>query len=409
MNVGEISTEPLISIGILHASEIRFVLHQSYSVNGLQVNGTQMVQLKNNRIEWKGNVYDKLEFCPLSETSTFTLCNVEIGIRFHWQRYEDETFEGRLRFILDEGRICAINEIYTERYLLGVVTSEMKATAPIEYVKAQVVIARSWLFTQRHTTHQAYDVCADDHCQRYQGIGRQTNPTVGQAVMQTRGEVLTYENEICDARYSKCCGGITEVFPSCWDDRNIPYLQSELCAVEGIPPNVSSEENARKWISSNPKLCCNLTDAVVLRHIVNDYDQETTDFFRWTVSYSTRELSHIVNAHLSHPIGEIKQLIPLHRGPSGRIRKLRIEGSDGSVEIEKELAIRQVLSTSHLKSSAFYVEKNQSGFVLHGAGWGHGVGLCQIGAAVMALNGHVNYQQILQHYYRGAKIQPCYQ
>lgn len=409
MNVGEICTEPLISIGILHASEICFVLHEAYCINGQNVEGEQTVRLKDNRIEWQEKCYDTLEFSPLSDTATFTLRHVEIGIRFHWQRYEDETFEGRLRFIVDEGQICAVNEVPTERYLLGVATSEMKATAPIEYVKAQVVIARSWLFTQRRTTHQAYDVCADDHCQRYQGLGRQTNPTALQAVAKTRGEVLTYHDEICDARYSKCCGGISELFSTCWEDRDVPYLQSELCAKEGSASDVSSEQEARKWIDSSPKVCCNLTDTAILRHIVNDYDQETTDFFRWTVAYTAEELSHIVNAHLAQPIGEVQQLIPLHRGPSGRISCLRIVGSEGSIEIGKELAIRKVLSTSHLKSSAFYVEKTESGFVLHGAGWGHGVGLCQIGAAMMAQDENVDYRQILQHYYRGAKIQSCYQ
>jgi len=409
MNVGEIKSEPLISIGILHASEIHFVLHESYSVNGCQAYGEQTVRLSGNRIEWQARCYDSLEFCPLSDTATFTLRGVEIGIRFHWQRYEDETFEGRLHFIVDAGQLCAVNEVATERYLLGVVTSEMKASAPLEYVKAQVVIARSWLFTQRHTTHQAYDVCADDHCQRYQGIGRQTSPNVREAVMQTRGEVLTYENEICDARYSKCCGGITEIFSTCWEDRDVPYLRSELCAKEGTPPDVSSEQAARKWIDSNPDLCCSLTNTAILHRIVNDYDQETTDFFRWTVTYTKSELSRIVNDHLSQPIGEVQQLIPLHRGSSGRISKLRIEGNSGSVEIEKELAIRKVLSTTHLKSSAFYVEKTARGFVLHGAGWGHGVGLCQIGAAMMALKERVSYREILQHYYQGTEIQPCYQ
>lgn len=409
MNVSEITAEPLISIGILHASQIHFVLHQPYSVNGQTAEGEQTVRLKDNRIEWQGETFDSLEFFPSSLAATFTLRSVEIGIRFHWQRYEDETFEGRLRFIIDEGQICAVNELPTERYLLGVATSEMKATAPLAYVKAQVVIARSWLFTQRRTTHQAYDVCADDHCQRYQGLGRQTNPTARQAVTETRGQVLTYHDEICDARYSKCCGGISEIFSTCWEDRHIPYLQSELCAKQGTPPDVSAETDAQRWIDASPHVCCNLTDTAILRHIVNDYDQETTDFFRWTVTYTTSELSRIVNAHLAHPIGEVQQLIPLHRGPSGRISLLRIVGSDGSVEIGKELAIRKVLSITHLKSSAFYVEKNESGFILHGAGWGHGVGLCQIGAAVMAQDPTVDYRHILQHYYRGSQIQSCYE
>lgn len=403
------NTEPLVSVGILHAPSIRFALHGTFLVEGGEATGEQEVKMEDGRLRWEGRVFDTLTFSPREETCTFTLHQVEIGIKFHWQRREDETFEGTLRFIVDEQQVCAVNVIKAERYLIGVGASEMKASAPPEYVKAQVVIARSWLLAQRHPVHAAFDVCADDHCQRYQGIGRQTNSTALDAVRATRGEVLTYGGRICDARYSKCCGGISEVFSTCWEDVDVPYLQSELCAPHGEAKNCSEETAAQSWIASSPSVCCNVRDQRILRLILNDYDQETTDFFRWTVKYSVAELSRIVNARLPRPVGEVRHLVPLRRGPSGRISLLRIIGSEGSADVGKELAIRQLLSASHLKSSAFFVERTSEGFVLHGAGWGHGVGLCQIGAAAMALQGHADYKEILLHYYRGATIQQYYQ
>lgn len=403
------NVEPLVSVGILHAPSIRFTLHGTFLVEGGAACGEQEVKMEGGRLRWNGRTFDTLTFSPREETCTFTLHKVEIGIKFHWQRREDETFEGSLRFIVDERQACAVNLIKAERYLNGVAASEMKASAPPEYVKAQVVIARSWLLAQDHSAHVAFDVCADDHCQRYQGVGRQTNATALDAVRATHGEVLTYAGSICDARYSKCCGGVSEVFSTCWEDRDVPYLQSERCALRGEAVDCAEETVAQAWIASSPDVCCNVRDKRVLRLLLNDYDQETSDFFRWTVRYSVAELTRIVNARMAKPVGEVRQLVPLRRGPSGRISLLRIVGSEGTVEVGKELAIRQVLSTSHLKSSAFFVEKTSNGFTLHGAGWGHGVGLCQIGAAVMALNGQADYKEILLHYYRGATIQQYYQ
>jgi len=402
------NAEPLVSVGILHAPSICFTLHGTFLVEGAETEGEQEVRMEGDKLRWRGRVFSTLTFTPLEETCTFTLHRVEIGIHFHWQRREDETFEGTLRFMVDEQQACAVNIVKAERYLNGVAASEMKASAPPEYVKAQVVIARSWLLAQDHSAHAAFDVCADDHCQRYQGIGRQTNMVAQEAVRATRGEVLTYGGRICDARYSKCCGGVSEVFSTCWEDTDVPYLQSEPCALRGHADDCSSEEAAQAWIASSPDVCCNVKDKRVLRLILNDYDQETTDFFRWTVKYSVAELTRIVNARLPKPVGEVRQLVPLRRGPSGRISLLRIVGSEGIAEVGKELAIRKTLSTSHLKSSAFFVERTSDGFVLHGAGWGHGVGLCQIGAAAMALQGQADYREILLHYYRGATIQQYY-
>ena len=376
------------------------------------------------------------------ERGNFKLHEVTIGINFHWERKEDQTFKGGLYFVCTEDKIQAINALSIEDYLISVISSEMNATSSMELLKAHAIISRSWLLAQvqksknlltekqKYQTifrteeelikwydredHSGFDVCADDHCQRYQGITRSTTPLVEKAVKETWGEILAYNGDICDARFSKCCGGVTEVFENVWEPVNHPYLQKLVdnnFTPEGFSLALEKEIIAGKWISGNPPAFCNSTDKEALKQVLNDYDQETNDFYRWKVEYDQAELSELVMTRSGIDFGTILDLIPLERGASGRLIRLKIIGTLKTMIIGKELEIRKLLSHSHLYSSAFIIEKqktnNKIRFILHGAGWGHGVGLCQIGAAVMGSKGYT-YQQILTHYFPGAGLERRY-
>jgi len=374
--------------------------------------------------------------------SSLVLHGVTIGIDFHWQRKEDQVFRGSLRILLKNDELTAINIVSVEDYLISVISSEMKATSSEELLKAHAVTSRSWLLAQLAKTvslrtggkkynsftrsddeiikwydredHDDFDVCADDHCQRYQGITRASSPVVVKAVNETFGEVLMYDGEVCDTRYYKCCGGITELFENTWEPVVHPYLQGITDSPEipeGFGTDLTIEKNAREWILGNPVAFCNTSDKKVLSQVLNDHDQETNDFFRWKVVYSQDELSSLVRERTGIDFGTIEALIPLRRGTSGRISRLRIEGSKRSLTIGKELEIRKSLSKSHLYSSCFVVDREDDGneisFVLRGAGWGHGVGLCQIGAAMMGEKGY-SYRDILSHYFRDAAFEKLY-
>ncbi len=311
---------------------------------------------------------------------TFVLKNVRIGIGFHWDRHEDQEFAGRLeiRDNADDTQ-TAINTIDLEDYLCSVISSEMNANSPIELLKAHAVISRSWAIrAMEHPNHEGYDVCADDHCQRYEGL-RRMNARAVQAVRETAGQVLQYGNEICDCRYYKCCGGKTEIWRTCWEDIDVPYIRSVRCDYCKSP---------------SPK---------VLRLVLNDYDQETKDFRDWTVHYTDEELDAIIAEKSGIDFGEIQELVPLHRGASGRIDSLKIVGSRHTEVIGKELKIRYWLSKSCLYSSWFEVSHADGVWTLTGHGWGHGAGLCQIGAAVMASEGH-KYEEILSYYYPNTQL-----
>jgi stage II sporulation protein D len=366
--------------------------------------------------------------------SFFSLFDVTIGDRFHWERKEDQTFEGNLILLLrNDGTIAAINEILLEDYLTSVISSEMSGAAPIEFLKAHAIIARSWLLAaldrKRKTKetsaapagktsdkevirwyhreeHHLFDVCADDHCQRYQGITKIVSEQAEEAVRQTHGMVMTYRDEICDARYSKDCGGITEEFDTAWDDQRVPYLRSVSDAPVTHPP-IRTEEEASAWILSEPEAYCNTKDERFLEKILPDFDRETKNFFRWRVEYPRQELEEILREKSGFDVGTLKKIVPLRRGPSGRISRLEIVGSKRSIAVGKELEIRRWLSRSHLYSSAFVVTVEAERFIFHGAGWGHGVGLCQIGAAVMATRGF-SKEEILEHYFRGVEIKKIY-
>ena len=414
---------PLVSVGIVGAESITFTLN-GYGEDG----SSRTATIHNGLIQYDGKAHTRLCFKPQSPDDSFSLMDVVIGVNFHWQRLETQTFRGSLRLLADGGKIWAINDLPVEDYLESVISSEMSAQSSLPLLMAHAVISRSWLMSQidgntapntqashgdafirwyDHTDHTLFDVCADDHCQRYQGITKETSPNVAEAIRRTRGELLTYGDEICDARFSKCCGGAMEEFQYCWDDTLKPYLKGIGDTPEETIPDLTVEENARQWILSSPKSFCNTTDKRILSQVLNDYDQETTDFYRWRVSYTQEELSKLVEKKLGAGLGTITDMRPLKRGTSGRICELRITGTKKTIIVGKELEIRRALSESHLYSSAFVVEKQGDTFTLIGAGWGHGVGLCQIGAAVMGDKGYA-YDEILRHYYPGAEIEKAW-
>ncbi len=414
---------PLVSVGIVGAESITFTLN-GYGEDG----SSRTATIHNGLIQYDGKAHTRLCFKPQSPDDSFSLMDVVIGVNFHWQRLETQTFRGSLRLLADGGKIWAINDLPVEDYLESVISSEMSAQSSLPLLMAHAVISRSWLMSQidgntapntqashgdafirwyDHTDHTLFDVCADDHCQRYQGITKETSPNVAEAIRRTRGELLTYGDEICDARFSKCCGGAMEEFQYCWDDTPKPYLKGIGDTPEETIPDLTVEENARQWILSSPNSFCNTTDKRILSQVLNDYDQETTDFYRWRVSYTQEELSKLVEKKLGAGLGTITDMRPLKRGTSGRICELRITGTKKTIVVGKELEIRRALSESHLYSSAFVVEKQGDTFTLIGAGWGHGVGLCQIGAAVMGDKGYA-YDEILRHYYPGAEIEKAW-
>lgn len=444
METSNIKEEPIVSVGIVSASKLCFSLNAPYTVCGSQRCGKQVVELSEGRILWENTLYDELLFEPTDAQSSFTLEDVTIGVNFHWERKEAQTFLGKLRFIVEDNNICAINELPVETYLTSVISSEMRATSSLELLKAHAVISRSWLLAQMEQRkaennnvekqpsffktneeivrwydredHKRFDVCADDHCQRYQGITKAANKHVVEAIQQTAGEILTSHGEICDARYSKCCGGAVEEFQYCWENIKKPYLQALPDTLPDTTPlpDLTDEAVARQWILSSPDAFCNTTDQKVLSQVLNDFDQETTDFYRWTQTYSQAEVKQLLEEKLEVRFGDIIDLIPLSRGKSGRIYRLKIVGKERTLIIGKELEIRRALSKSHLYSSAFIVEKADikdgvpQKFIIKGAGWGHGVGLCQIGAAMMGKQGY-RYEEILLHYYKGAEITKAYQ
>lgn len=432
---------PAVSVGILTDNALSFVFSGEYihTESGDFLEGEQRALLVNDKILFNGKLYNELYFEPASDSSCFELKNVTIGKGFHWERKEDQSFNGALDLITTDKGIQAINVIDIERYLISVISSEMSATSSKEMLKAHAVISRSWLMAQIEKSrklaekqyryeschrekdrlirwydredHEIYDVCADDHCQRYQGITRASTPAVVEAVEETRGEIITYNGKICDTRFSKCCGGVTEVFETCWESEPHPYLSSQRDdATKNNFPDLSKEEEAEKWIRSNPPSFCNTREEEILSQVLNNYDQETPDFYRWKIEYTQEELSRLLNRNKQeYDFGTILDLIPLKRGKSGRIEELKIVGTLLTLTIGKELEIRSALSDTHLYSSAFVIDKEDirngipARFILTGAGWGHGVGLCQIGAAMMSREGY-NYSQILSHYYKDIHI-----
>ena len=437
--------EPEVKVGIVSGQKIHFSLNKPYLAKGETVIGEQEVEFSEGGVLWNGNQYSSLTFHPQSADASFSLSDVTIGVNFHWERKETQTFLGTLRFVVESDKICAINELPVEKYLESVISSEMSATSSLELLKAHAVISRSWLLAQMkkrrdvaesgnnffsftkkedmlirwydREDHTIFDVCADDHCQRYQGITKETSPHVAEAIRQTKGQVLLDGDEICDARFSKCCGGVTEEFQYCWEDTPKNYLTAVrdiALGIESTLPNLTNEEEAEKWIRFNPPAFCNTQDKRILSQVLNDYDQETVDFYRWKVTLTQKKLQQLIADRLKMDLGSILDMKSVERGTSGRISKLQIIGTEKTFTIGKELEIRRTLSDSHLLSSAFIVDKydiDEQGvpqrFELIGAGWGHGVGLCQIGAAVMGEEGYL-YDAILLHYYQGAEIKKLY-
>lgn len=433
------TTPPQIEAGILFSPRISFRLNGVYYYNKNSYTGDFYIFTENSKYWLQGasgiqEISLPLVFTPQNyDYNDFDLTDVVIGIHFHWERKENQKFKGSLKIIDEKEHLTAINILPLEDYLLSVISSEMSASSSLELLKTHAVISRSWLLAQKEKAcqlkesyqssfqtadeyirwydredHIHFDVCADDHCQRYQGISKVCTPTVQEAVKATKGEVLLYDHKICDARFSKCCGGATEHFENTWEPLQHPYLTKVLDASQPIDTgDLTTEVAAKAWILSSPTVFCNTTDTKILSEVLNDYDQETHHFFRWQEEYTAEALSILVKEKLGIDFGLITDLIPIERGVSGRLIRLKIIGTNKTMTIGKELVIRKAFSTSHLYSSAFIVEKKGNHFIFHGAGWGHGVGLCQIGAAVMSMNGY-NYQQILHHYFKGSEIQKIY-
>ena len=422
-----------VNVGIMLAQQIRFDLMGPFAASEGSVCAANSVEAVEGKLHFNGTVYNELCFEPLSDDSRFLLHDVVIGVNFHWQRKENQLFKGALRFIVEEGMVRAINCLDVEDYLVSVISSEMSATSSLEFLKAHTIVSRSWLYAQlerreKNTVsclgwendeevirwyaredHTNFDLCADDHCQRYQGLTRALNPNVERAVRETSGMVLMYDGKVCDARFSKCCGGVTERFSACWENIDYDYLAVVRDNdTPGESVSLSNEEAAREWIESVPVSFCDSADKNVLSQILNGYDRETNDFYRWRVEYTQSELSELIARRSGIDFGTIEQLQPVERGASGRLVKLRVVGSKLTKVVGKELEIRRWLSDTHLYSSAFVVDKvtddNGVRFVLKGAGWGHGVGLCQIGAALMGEKGYT-CRQILSHYYPGSNIE----
>ncbi len=441
-------SEPHVKVGILSAENVKFTLTGIYSTSEVDVvTGSQEIAISESgmALKWNGATYTEVKFEPTSYLGdSFEIEGVTIGVNFHWERKENQRFRGSLLLKPIDGKITVINEVGIEEYLTSVISSEMSSTSSLPLLRAHAVISRSWVLAQienrannrdqcsssgnnfksvkgmiirywDHEDHKDFDVCADDHCQRYQGISRVSTPVAASAVADTRGEVLTYKGKLCDTRFSKCCGGVFEKFENCWEDVEHPYLQPRRDSVNELDyPDLTDEKNAEQWIMDSPQAFCNTTNSQILSQVLNNYDQETKNFYRWTESITQEKVKQLINSRLEMDLGDIIDLQPLKRGTSGRIYQLRIVGTKGDIVIGKELMIRRTLSDSHLYSSAFVVERkdlNSDGipgcFILHGAGWGHGVGLCQIGAAIMGNRGY-RYNEILSHYYPGSTLTKLY-
>ena len=447
-----IKKEPKISVGILTEKKISFDLYGDFKVEGLNqiLSGRFSAEFIKDKIvctkgEERFEFQTEVLFEPIDPgIESFLIKDVIIGLKFHWERREKQRFTGTLKIIKDNGKLTVINIISIESYLASVISSEMNAKSSLQLLKAQAIVSRSWLLSQLERSkqfkkektkaknefipeneitvwydredHRLFDVCADDHCQRYQGITKIISDVAWQAIEQTKGMVLTYDDKLCDARYSKSCGGITESFHNVWEPIQIPYLTSVI-DYKFEPDNFdlffANENNASKWIKGNAHSFCNITDRKIISQVLNDFDQETKDFYRWKVEYTQEEIRELIISKTKLDFGDIVDLIPLERGDSARIIKLKIIGTNKTVTFGKELEIRKILSNTHLYSSALVVEKGEiengvpKNFTLYGAGWGHGVGLCQIGAAFMASKGY-QFDEILFHYFSGIKLRKIY-
>lgn len=437
-----IASEPIINVGIVEKyQEVSGELLEKFKITDdvIVSGGFKAVFRAGEIILYGGKEIEllrgkEISFTPMNG-GVFTVHDVVFGINFHWERKEHQTFQGALKLVARENGITAINAVSVEQYLASVISSEMSAGAPMELLKAHAITSRSWLVamlemkkkfsnlgipSQRtvqsddelvryydREDHDIFDVCADDHCQRYQGITKDISNAAAEAIRETRGMFLLYNNEICDARFSKSCGGISEPFHTTWAETPYEYLMPVPCSAKHHHPPLETEAAAEQWILSSPEAFCNTTDGNILRQILPSFDQETTDFFRWTVRYSPEELSGLILKKSGIDFGTILELEPVKRGPSGRMTRLRIVGSKRTLVVGKELEIRRWLSPSHLYSSAFVVQKEKGTFILRGAGWGHGVGLCQIGAAVMAVEGF-SAEKIVKHYFKGAELRKLY-
>jgi len=447
--------EPEVHVGIMSERRINFELYGDFKSHGMQskFNGPFFAELAEGNIicqngDNKLQVTDEIIFEPTDPASdSFLIRDVTIGVDFHWQRKEKQRFTGSLKLKKEKNRIWLINILPAEKYLQSVISSEISSKSSLQLLKAHAIISRSWLLSQMEKSktskkvkpsvskspasfstdkeyikwygredHNLFDICADDHCQRYQGITKIFTENAKQAVLQTYGIILANRGKICDTRYSKSCGGITESFENVWEPVKYEYLSS-IVDYKFPPDNYSldfsNEKNVEKWVKGKPAAYCNTANKKILSQALIEYDQKTKDFYRWKAEYTQAEISEIIKVKSGIDFGNIVDLIPMERGASSRLIKLKIVGTLKTLIIGKELEIRRVLSNSHLYSSAFVVEKEMGNnglpekFILYGSGWGHGVGLCQIGAAVMSALGF-QFDEILLHYFRNAELKKIY-
>lgn len=434
------TTEPQIKVGLLKAQQIHFELKGNFLFEGKNLPaGSYTATFSKHTFSTSfAQQQSRITLQAADQHTTFIIKNVSIGIGFHWQQKENQQFEGDLTLQIEDNAIRVLNLIPLEAYLKSVISSEMSAMNDLTLLKVHAIVSRSWLLAQinnkkdRSSTvrqipvetntdeiirwydredHSSFDVCADDHCQRYQGITKVLSDNAQKAVDATRGQVLMYNNEICDARFSKCCGGISEDFGNAWQALTIPYLSSVR---DAINQEIEIDLQLSDYYTSSPEAFCNTNDHDVLSQVLIDFDRNTTDFYRWKVEYQQEELATLLKRKSGIDFGSIVDLRPIQRGPSGRIVRLKILGTKKTITVGKELEIRKWLSESHLYSSAFTVEKHfhanrdlPFAFTLHGAGWGHGVGMCQIGAAVMSRQAYT-LEEILKHYYRGAVVKQIF-
>ncbi len=430
-----------VNVGLMCNTFVRINFNDGdYYIGWEKCESFEVFRFRNDKIEWRGLSFNTIEINAGSRFSTFEVENVPIGVDFHWQRTKNLRYKGNVVLSPRKGTIEVVNDIGIEDYLLSVISSEMRNSAPLEFLKAHAIISRSWLMYilenrsesiggkchiapkptddryvmwYDHEDHDYFDVCADDHCQRYQGVQENTSKELEEVIFSTWGEVLSFEDKICDARFSKCCGGLTERYSSCWEDRDYPYLtpivdsnvEYEIGLIKSA--SLADEITFIKWVTGRPHSFCNIKESELLSSFLNNYDCETTQFFRWKHRVTAEQLSKLLLQKLGLDFGLVLELNPILRAPSGRLIELEIVGEKRRLIVGKELEIRRVLSDSHLLSSAFYVQKEGDEFIFHGAGWGHGVGLCQIGAAMMGQSGYTS-SQILAHYYQGTKVIKVY-
>ncbi len=397
---------PILQAGSLHdAEEFLDELRSKTSLEPLSLSIVTMGERNDAPFEFAIGVEKReatrVSCVPRRQDSPFYLHDIPIGRGFHWERHERLSYRGELHLFASRGDgLTAMNRIPLETYIRSTVFSEMGPDLPDAFLAAQAVAARSTVLAtaNRHHRGEGFHLCNDDHCQCYQGVLREPQ-VISPALGETEGEILVSNGRPVDARYAKCCGGVSETYEAVWGGEGHPYFISRPCG-EFETADLTQEQNMQEFLSQRAPAFCN--DEL---HAYPERWREES-YFRWQREYNASELQTLIEAKVGIEVGTVRELRPIKRGASGRILILEIVGSKQTLRIYRELEIRRVLFLSHLPSSCFIVETEGKGpdkFRLIGAGWGHGVGLCQLGAAAMAHKGR-SKQRILEHYYPETKL-----